>query len=126
MKLTKKQNDWRRERLEAISRCDICQNPSEVIHEFARGTGNRPHALTEVCCQLVLCTNCHTGPKGVHDGGYSVAEQMAYLMLRRPFDMDYEKYAKIIARRWPSLADIDAAYEAIWEEINSKLFNQGE
>ena len=106
--MTEEQRRWREQQVEKIGLCDICQGQATEVHEFARGTNNRQPALTEPCCQLVLCFNCHRGPKGIHSGGYSLAEQLAYLHWRGPDRYDIEKYYSIIARRHPS-------QEAVWQ-----------
>jgi hypothetical protein len=57
----------------------------------------------------------------VHDGGYTVAEQLAWLLLRRDSDFNYDAFVKLTGRRWPSLEDINTAHARLWAEINSNI-----
>jgi hypothetical protein len=45
---------WRRERLECISKCDICQKPSTEIHEIARGANRKGGAQCALCSTRIV------------------------------------------------------------------------
>ncbi len=109
-KLNRDADEWREERLREITECDLCREPSCVIHEISRGTANRVLSLTSVFAQLVLCQPCHD--LKVHKG-MPVAEQLAWLWARRPGDFDIEAFYSLTARRWPSAHDILKAYRRI-------------
>lgn len=116
--MTDAQREAREKRVREAECCDICGGIPCLIHEIARGTPHRQKALLANFATLILCQPCHD--LKVHNG-MSVAEQLAYLHLRRDSEFDMPMYYELTGRVWPSLADIDAAYQRIWNGINQRL-----
>lgn len=117
--MTDAQHEWREALIFRVGCCEICSNDridELACHEIARGI-HRQNALTSACAILVVCWRCH---KRVHEG-MSVAEQLAYLLLKRDSCFDIEAYYKLTGRRWPDLADITHAHARMWAAINSNL-----
>jgi hypothetical protein len=91
---------WREQRVREFQ-CDICRGDSHLIHEVARGQ-HRQNAWDKAYATLCLCSPCHDR---VHQG-MSLAEQLGWLQVRRPDEMDLEAFYKLTGRRYPDIIDI--------------------
>ena len=111
---TETYQEWA-ERVTRFRDCEICGSDAGEVHHIARGA-NKDRTRRELCAVLFVCRACH---KQVHEG-MSVAEQLAYLWLRRPLDFNAEAFWKLTGRVWPSLEDITAAHASLWVGINKR------
>ena len=111
-KLNEVADEWRRQRLCDLDKCDLCQGQATELHEIARGP-NRLRFLMEPCGQLATCRACHE----VLDG-MSMAKQLAWLRFRRPEDFNLEWFWVLSNRNFPSYEDVFREFHLL--EIGAK------
>lgn len=93
----------REKRVRESDGCDICRADAAVVHEIARGTPHRQKALLASYATLVLCSPCHD--LKVHQG-MSVAEQLAFVFVRRPDEFELNRFWELTGRMWPSNLEV--------------------
>lgn len=97
---------FRDELIERVGRCELCGRECGKLdcHEVARGQ-NRERALTERYACLVLGRACHDE---LHRWPGDSAAAIGLLLIERRGDGDIEAFYKLIGRRWPAAATIEA------------------
>lgn len=90
-------------------RCEWCQRPGCHEHHIANGQ-NRGLSLGKLFSVVWLCESCH---RDLHElpKRHAVCIALALLRNSRPCDYNLEAFYKLIARRFPSEADVERWWE---------------